>query len=73
MYLPDQNMHVWVFGRSCLLCLVSLNEFTCYARVMVSEMATLCVPKTDSSSYTNLCEEYGKELETQCFFAYCRD
>ena len=39
----------------------------CCAGVVVSEMAALCVPETDSLSCANLCEECGKELETHCF------
>ena len=36
-------------------------ERTCCARVILSEIAPLCVPETDSSSCAKKC---GKELET---------
>ena len=41
-----------------------LQECEHCAQVAVSEMVTLCVPETDSSSCADLC---GKELKTHSF------
>ena len=44
----------------------ALLERACCARVMVSEMATPFFLEINSS-FVNLCGEYVRELETQCF------
>ena len=51
-------LNVWVCQDMCIVLKL---------RYAVSEMASLCVPQTDSSSCTNLYEEHGKALGTHCF------